>query len=222
MPPAVPDLVRRTLTADVVRELAVAFDDQVVFPERVLVDEVGVPDRRFPGWPGPVLVISVENQGVCAWGVPLGQEDPVVVVGGQLLDHGDATVEYAPGVAAFVEARRWDRDCLCHVPLVQAQADPLDPASLGHLQAHFGAGPTTVGWPAGRQLRFERGGCRLMLWSGADQCDWWVSGPEPELRDVVEELLPLSNLRRALWSNDDAGETLLAALDVEGPWLDGL
>jgi hypothetical protein len=218
MSPVVPDLVRRILTADLVRDLAAPFQDQVVFPGRVLIDDVGEPDRRFPGWRGPVLVVSVENQGVCAWGVPLGQDDPVVVVGGDLLDHGHTTIQYAPSVVAFVEARRWDGDCLSQVPLVQAQAEPVDATSLGRLRSRLDAGPTTAGWPAGRQLRFRRGGCRVMLWSGRDQCDWWISGPEPELRDLVEELLPLSNLRRALWSNDDAGDALLSALDVEGPW----
>jgi hypothetical protein len=74
----VPAAVERLLTADVAREIAETFGDQLVYPQRIVVDSPAGPSlswpgssRRFPGWPGPVLVLSDENQGVCSWGVPL-------------------------------------------------------------------------------------------------------------------------------------------------------
>ena len=68
----VPAVFERLLTADVAAEIATAFRDQPVYPERIVVDgpastRPGL-GRRFPGWPGPVLVLSVEIHGVCAWG----------------------------------------------------------------------------------------------------------------------------------------------------------
>jgi hypothetical protein len=74
--PAVPESVRSAVSADVAREIAMAYTDQVIFPDMVVIDLPEASNRRFPGWVGPVLVISVENQGVCAWGVPPGFENP--------------------------------------------------------------------------------------------------------------------------------------------------
>lgn len=82
----VPFAVRRLLTADVAQEIARTFEDQPVYPERIIVDRPGDIWRRFPGWPEPVLVLSVENQGVCSWGVQLGGSSGEVLVGGDLFD----------------------------------------------------------------------------------------------------------------------------------------
>jgi hypothetical protein len=147
----VPAAVARLLTADVAVEIARVFGDQPVYPQRIVVD---YPDRasparpgsqrRFPGWPGPVLVLSDENQGVCSWGIPAGGSDEVVV-GGDLLDAGHTTVSYAASVAAFITARRWDHRCLDDGPVLQAQAAELDPASLGYLQARLAPAVATTG-----------------------------------------------------------------------------
>jgi len=85
--PGVPAAVERLLTADVAAEIATAFGDQPVYPERIVVDGLASAGpglgRRFPGWPEPVLVLSVENQGVCSWGVPFdGDDHCMVLVGG--------------------------------------------------------------------------------------------------------------------------------------------
>jgi hypothetical protein len=86
----VPPVVEHLLTADVAVEIAEVFTNGLVYPERIVVDSPasGRPGqgRRFPGWPGPVLVLSDENQGVCSWGVPLDDGSSPVLVGGELLD----------------------------------------------------------------------------------------------------------------------------------------
>jgi hypothetical protein len=79
----VPTAVGRLLTADVAAQIARTFGDQVVFPHRVVVDCPPGFSRRFPGWPGPVLVLCDENQGVCSWGVPSGGGEVVVSAASQ-------------------------------------------------------------------------------------------------------------------------------------------
>lgn len=205
-----PEAVSATLSPEVAHEIARAYDDQVVFPDRILVDEVGSPDRLFPGTPQPVLVIAVENQGVCAWGVPLETPDPVVLVGGDLQGIGDSTVEFAPNVQAYVDARRWDYQCLGRVPLIQAQAGDLTDEAASHLAAHYEQVPSTRGWPGAVQLRYQRGSTQLMLWSADGQCDWWISaGSVVDLEAAVREVIGLPDLAGSLWSNDAEGELLL-------------
>ena len=201
-----PFAVRRLLTAEVAQEIARPFGDQPVYPQCIVVDRPGDIRRWFPGWPGPVLVLSHENQGVCSWGVPLDDSADQVLVGGDLFDAGKATEPYAASVENFIAARRWDRACLS-APLLQAQADVLDQASLGYLRARLTPAVATKGWPGARQYRFEGRGVRILLWSSARQCDWFISGSsEASLQAFAAGLLGLSDLRSALYSNDDAGE----------------
>lgn len=216
----VPAAVKRLLTADVAREIAATFGDQPVYPQRIVVDSPAGPSpawpgssRRFPGWPGPVLVLSDENQGVCSWGVPLRESGGRVLVGGDLLDTGQATVPYAASVKDFIAARRWDHRCLTAAPLLQAQGAELDEASLGYLRARLAPAVATAGWPGPRQYRFEDQEVRVMLWSYAGQCDWWISASsERSLKAFAAGLLNLPDLRSALWSNDDTGARLLDEL----------
>jgi hypothetical protein len=208
----IPAEVSSALTATVARELAEAYDDQVVYPDRIVVDRPEEPDRCFPGWLGEVLVIAYENQGVCAWGVPLGHPEPSVLVGGELSDGEDAldvTVVYTATVADYVAVRRWERD-LYRRPLVQAQAAELDQASMDFLRVNFREVHPTRGWPAAEQYRFEGDGAKILLWSGRGQCDWWISADSAEdLESVARRLLDLSDLRTSLWSNEVEGDALL-------------
>ena len=49
-----------------------------------------------------------------------------------------------------------------------------------------------------------------MLWSCSGQCDWWISASnELSLKAFAAGLLDLSNLRQALYSNDDSGAQVL-------------
>lgn len=84
--------------------MAAPYTDQLVFPEIVLLDLPESAHRRFPGWTGPVLVISVENQGVCAWGVPLGNDNPEILVGGEIQDRAG----WVRGTKRYCRDRRYD------------------------------------------------------------------------------------------------------------------
>ncbi|MBG0568707.1 hypothetical protein [Actinoplanes aureus] len=213
----VPHDLLRLVTDDVAREIAKPYTDQVIFPERVLIDRPESADRRFPGWPGAVLVIAVENQGVCAWGVPLdGADSPVVLVGGEIWQRTGwvrGTTEYSPNVAGFVAARRWDASCLSQQPLVQAQAIELEAATLDALRQRFTPIPTTRGWPGHTVHRFEHRDAKIMLWDAPGQCDWWISARDlGSLREVVAALWNQSDLPTSLWSTDREGGVLLAQL----------
>jgi hypothetical protein len=216
----VPASVRSLMTAEVARELAIPYTDQVIFPDRVLIDRPESADRWFPGWAGPVLVISVENQGVCAWGVPLGVENPEVLVGGEIQSRGGSvrgTMRYCSDVAAFVAARRWDASCLLQEPLLQSQAAELDVGTLSALRQQCEQGPTTTGWPGHTVHRWERRGAKIMLWDSPGQCDWWMSASDiPALRAAAVAILPLSDLRTSLWSNDPEGTALLRGIRERG------
>jgi hypothetical protein len=210
------DALSSLITPEVAAELAGAYTDRPVFPESVVIDRPEDPDRSFPGWPAPVLVISYENQAVCAWGVPLDDPASPVLVGGWV-DNTERTVVHAPDVAGFIAARRWDRACLQREPLLQAQSKPLDDVALSHLRANFDEQPPTFGFPGATQHRFERDGVRVLLWSGTDQCDWWLSATGPAaLGEAVAGLLELSDLRESLWSNDSGGDALLDRVRAGG------
>jgi hypothetical protein len=191
----------------VAAELAAAFDDQPVFPFRTVVDTAG---EHFPGASGPVLLLATENQGVCSWGLSLGEEGSVLV-GGDLAGHDEpATEVYAADLETFVATRRWDLSCVGRDVVVQAQATTLDDDALAALMAGFAAGPATAWWPTAVQHRFARDTARILLWSDPAQCDWWVSAGEPaDLERTVRDVLPLSNLREAMWSVDVEGQELL-------------
>ncbi len=194
---------RAVLDAATADTIAKVYGDNVVFPERIEID-------RVVGWPSDVLVLATENQGVCSWGLSLdGASAGVVVVTGDVADGSDSVV-YCDNLETYVVVREWDGRCL-RPPLLQAQAAPLDAACLDYLDRHFERRWTTHGWPCHENLRFEREGLRVMLWSCTDQCGWWISGPAPELAAALGDLAALSNLSTALWSDDAVGGDLLRA-----------
>ena len=167
-------LAEEVISPEVATEIAGVHGDDVVYPAEVVVETESSPSSFFPGWQGPVLLLSHENQGVCSWGLSLaGHSAGAVVVGGDL-SGGERTVVYAPDLAAFVVARRWDRKCLESEPLLQAQAAPLDALSLAYLNREFTEDVRTLGWPCEVNYRFVNGSVQIMLWSCAEQCDWWI------------------------------------------------
>lgn len=51
-----------------------------------------------------------------------------------------------------------------------------------------------------------------MLWSSPGQCDWWITTDAEDLEPVLREVMPLSDLETALWSEDALGELVLQRL----------
>lgn len=210
MDEALRGVLARVLDSATAEEIAAVYDDQPVYPNDLVIEEPRS-GRFFPEWYGSVLLISHENQGVCSWGLSLdGPQAGAVVVGGDLVV-GNATVVYASSIAEFVAGRRWDGRCLNGQPLLQAEANELDELSLEFLRDHFTEVPSTFGWPCERNYRFGGRELLIMLWACADQCDWWISGPESSIAAFLPELRQLSDLGQTLWSNDEAGAALLGS-----------
>ncbi len=203
--------VEALITSATATEISSAYGDLPVYPDETVVENPDSPVRYFPDWPGHVLLLSHENQGVCSWGVSLdGDLAGSVLVGGDL-GEGRGTVVYASGVDQFVALRRWDRQCLEREPLLQAQAAPLDDASLAYLRSACTENVQTFGWPCDINYRFAAGSVRIMLWSCPDQCDWWISGQADEIAALLTNLRTLSDLGSSLWSDDPVGSGLLSS-----------
>lgn len=151
MPVVIPERVRTVLTVEVAREIA-ADSDHPVFPGQVCIDEVGQPNRRFPDYPGPVLVLVHENQYVCSWGVPLGDPDPPVLVGGDVLDRVRSTVRYSANIDAFVASRRWDGRCLSREPLLHSSPGGMLVVDFRAEQRPVGTGPARTHGAAGASV----------------------------------------------------------------------
>ena len=192
--------VEGLLTADVAREIARAYGDRPIYPEHILLDAPDRPSllggRRFPGWPGPVLVLADESQGACSYGVPLDGDQ--VLVGGV----HRRTVPYAASVREFLAARRWDYQCVSSELCAAAQTAELDQASLDFLQAHCRPSVVTNGWPGIRQYRYERHDVRVLLWADNGCCEWLVSAAtEASLVAFIGALRQVPALRTARWAD---------------------
>lgn len=206
-----PDGVRRyAASPGLATELARAYTAEVVFPDQVESASAGL----GPGLRDVDLWLMTENQGVCVWAVPLDAgDDPPVLVAGDLRAAESVEV-YARSLDEFTDAWAWDRACLERLPVVQAQSAPLDAETERYLCARFSAAVTTWAWPTRRALRFESDdGLTLTVWDDAEQCDWWISSPDPELTGRhVAALMPFSDLATSFWSADDDGDALLTEL----------
>ena len=188
------------MTADVAREIARAYGDRPIYPEHILLDSPDRPSlpggRRFPGWPGAVLVLADESQGACSYGVPLDGDQ--VLVGGA----NRRTVPYAASVRDFLAARRWDYQCVSSELCAAAQTAELDHASLNFLQAHCRPSVVTNGWPGIRQYRYERYDIRVLLWADNGCCDWLVSATtEASLVAFIGALRQVPALRTTRWAD---------------------
>lgn len=209
--PAPADLARYAAVPSLAHVLARAFDAQVGFPDDLQL----APEDMAPGLTGEQLWLMTENQGVCVWTVPVDAGDrPPVLVAGDLPPENGAPRVYADTLDDFAAAWAWDLVRLNRKPLIQAQAIELDPISEAYLRDRLRPATPTWGWPTRRTLRWESDdGLTVLLWDQDGQCDWFISAPGGDvLREWLEHLLPLSDLASSAWSNEDAGEELLADL----------
>jgi len=93
---------------------------------------------------------------------------------------------------------------------VAAQDIPLSPNSLDALSQRCAARPRTYGWPTPTTYRFERPGCKILIWAGDQQTDWWLLADTPaHLNDLITELWEAGDLATTLYGIAGEGEALL-------------
>jgi hypothetical protein len=205
-----------------VRGLGRAFSDW--FPEH---DDPAKPQRLDDFVRAGLLVVMLENQGVCTWAVKLdGSNDPAVVVEVDSRRSAASPSEVrwescAGSFSTFMYCRAWDQGC-CFTDMqvmAFAQDKALAPGDLELLQSHFSEGPRTHGHPGATNYRFFTGNSAILIWDGEDnegrggQADWWLTAPSDEaLLDLLYRVWHCGSLRETLYANDPRSQGVLDRL----------
>ncbi|HEY3496077.1 MAG TPA: SMI1/KNR4 family protein [Polyangiaceae bacterium] len=203
-----PQAFRELLASDAWPGFLQAFSDgdEPIEPARMPLDERQTPEtvehRRR-------LVFMLENQGVCAWAIDLGEDpDPEVQVE---VDSGDPPTwqACAEHFSTWLYCQVFDRKLL-ESAMFAAQAEPLAPAVLRELGASMMEGPRTRAWPGRENIRLRCELGEVLLWSGDDQCDWWIAPRSPDTATALLDRLRLSAAFEAwLYPLRDAGREAL-------------
>jgi hypothetical protein len=194
------------------------------YPEH---DDPAKPHRLVDFVRAGLLVVMLENQGVCTWAVKLdGSDDPpvVVAVDSRRSAASPSEVRWEPcagSFSTFMYCRAWDQGCCLTNTLVMAfaQDKALAPGDLEFLQSHFSEGPQTHGHPGATNYRFFTGNSAILIWGGEDnegrggQADWWLTASSDEaLLDLLYRVCHCGNLRETLYANDPRSQEVLDRL----------
>jgi hypothetical protein len=175
-----------------------------------------------------LLVIRIENQGVCHWAVPLDDgDDPRVLVEVDSPPDRLAWQLHAPSFSEYVFTLAWDRLAFGLPDGLAAQDEPLGQQDLALLEQRFVQRPSTYAWPGRVNYRFERGDQRVVVWNadGFDhddpraefggQADWWLhAGTAASLASLARELRGCGGLATRLYavSGGSAAEQVVSDL----------
>jgi hypothetical protein len=173
-----------------------------------------------------LLVVMIENQGVCTWAVKLdGSDDPPVVVEVDSINSADSPSEVrwepcAASFSTFLYCRAWDHGCwLTGEPVVAfAEDKALAPGDLKFLQSHFSEGPRTHGHPGATNYRFFTGNSAILIrdqgdYEGGGAADWILGASSDEaLLNLVHSVWHCGSLRETLCANDPRSRAVLDRL----------
>jgi hypothetical protein len=170
------------------------------------------PPNRWPAYNSlehGLLPFMIENQGVCTWAIRLDDApDPNVVVE---IDSG-STPGWKPCGASFsawLYCQVLDRKVLDSA-LFAAQAEPLSAEVLSKLVTVMTERPRTHAWPARDNIRLHCDLGDVLLWSGEDQCDWWIAPRSSSMAFQLLDTLPLATgFDGWLYALNDAARPLL-------------
>ncbi len=201
--------------------------------EAVGLEELGEP---LDGWGGGrrdfvregLLIIRIENQGVCHWAVPLDKgDDPQVLVEVDSPPDRLLWQLHAPNFSGYVFTLAWDRLAFGLPYGLAAQDQPLGQQDLALLKRRFVQRPSTYTWPGRVTYRFERDDQRVVVWNadGFDhddpraefgaQADWWLhAGTGASLASLARELRGCGELATRLYavSGGAAAEQVVSEL----------
>lgn len=178
------------------------------FLARTSDDTLATVERLGAGKPFEVgndglLVIGVENQGVCEWAVSVRDgADPAVLVA---FDPGcsESWQVHAAHFSEYVQALVWDELTFALPYRLAAQDVPPSSRELRLLRSAFHEQVTTFTWPARDNYRFERPGQRLLIWAGDGQADWYLCGATAtDLSLLAADLWGCGNLNETLYEAD--------------------
>jgi hypothetical protein len=152
-----------------------------------------------------LLPFQIENQGVCTWSIMLdGTDDPPVYV--DVDSNGNEWQMMAPTFSAYVYACVWDYEMVLGEPaLAQAQNKALSPEAVNQLERAFTAQPRTFGWPGSTQYRFAGKDHAVLIWSAANQADWFVGAHDEG---------SLETALRRVWNMDAVGKSFYDCSDI--------
>ena len=187
------------------------------------------PDRLDDFVRAGLLVVMIENQGVCTWAVKLdGSDDPPVVVevDSRRSAASPGEVRWEPcavSFSTFMYCRAWDEGCCLtdnpdKLVMAFAQDKALAPGDLEFLQSHFSEGPRTHGHPGATNYRFFTGNSAILIWDQGDYerggaADWWLAASSDEaLLDVLHKVWHCGSLRETLYANDPHSRAVLDQL----------
>jgi hypothetical protein len=100
---------------------------------------------------------------------------------------------------------------------VAAQELELAEADIQFLKANFLQRPSTYGWPGKTIYRFEGQGCKILIWEGSDQTDWFASATTPaSLRTLLSQMWHCGSLAETLYELDAEAVEVLRDLRATG------
>jgi hypothetical protein len=171
-----------------------------------------------------LLVVMIENQGVCTWAVKLdGADDPPVVVevDSRRSASSPSEVRWEPcavSFSTFMYCRAWDHGLNGKLVMAFAQDKALAPSDLEFLHSHFSEGPRTHGHAGATNYRFFTDSSAILIWDQEDYerggaADWWlVASSEEALRDLLHTVWHCGSLNETLYANDRHSQAVLDLL----------
>lgn len=143
-----------------------------------------------------MLVLILENQGVCEWAVDVSSgDDPPVWI--RKNEPGATWEACADRFSTFVYTRVWDQ----RAPYgLVAIAPPVDDAVLEHLRQDFHPEPSTHSFIDSQSYRFSQGRKRLHLMRFTNQTDWRLHANDPQtLLELGRQVWEIANSRKTWW-----------------------
>lgn len=173
---------------EAVREWYSEVDGQLILARFSNQDEALHPLRfkRVEVCGKTLLMLLVENQGVCWWGVELdGSEDPAVYV--DFDPPPDKLFQYASSFSEFTYLRLFDFDGWYEDGrFILETRKPLRDETVEWLKKTFREEPTSLGWPGTKTYRYSCPLGRITIWQSEDQADWALTGETPESFQELE------------------------------------
>ena|SRR5882724_304034 len=127
-----------------------------------------------------LVIVLIENQGVCRWGFELdGTEDPPVHV--DFRPHARELFLYSRTFSEFTYVRVFDFEALGDSDRsFWVLRRPLTNDELRSLESNYTAEPRSWGWPSAITYRFSSALGRITIWQSERQSDWNLSAASPE------------------------------------------